>query len=267
MLNHNFRQRVVHEGLRSIGAKAAELLTAPLSFPLSLSHRWTGAPLKPCSSGPSPNCRALGGLLFIAVKALTPYCAVVSGWIQHRALLCRPQLFYAWVGWLGGSGSGHIFQIRLDGLTISLCFVCVLLSLSLCVSVWWLHVRCLSCFFISLLMIISHLYLHCISVVYVKLLIGFHFVFWCVFWDARTAHVLVTRWNLNIWPESSNVPPTFSFTVISCDGLGDFQAAMFSHAQKGLYCLLWRRAYGTAVCMGLIVTSVVSYHIFILSCK
>lgn len=134
MLNHSFRQSVVHEGLRSTSAKAAELLTAPLSFPLSLSHHWTGAPLKPRSSGPSPNYRALGGLLFIPVKALTPYCAVVSGWIQHRAMLCRAQLFYAWVGWLGGSGSGHIFQIRLDGLTISLHHVCVLHSLSL--SVW-----------------------------------------------------------------------------------------------------------------------------------
>lgn len=79
-----------------------------------------GPHLKPCSSEASPNYRALGGLLFIAVKALTPYCAAVSGWIQHRTLLCRPQLFYAWVGWLGGSGSGHIFQICLDGLTISL---------------------------------------------------------------------------------------------------------------------------------------------------
>lgn len=39
MLNHNFRQCVVHEGLWSTSAKAAELLTAPLSFPLSLSHR------------------------------------------------------------------------------------------------------------------------------------------------------------------------------------------------------------------------------------
>lgn len=100
----------MHEGLWFTRAKGAELLTAPLSFPVSLSRRWTRAPLKPCSSGPFPNCRALGGLLFIAVKALTPYCAVVSGWIQHRALLCRLQLFHAWVGWLGGSGSGHIFS-------------------------------------------------------------------------------------------------------------------------------------------------------------
>lgn len=149
MLNHYFRQCVVHEGLWSASAKAAELLTAPLSFPLSLSQRWTVAPLKPCSSGPSPNCSALGGLLFIAVKALTPYCAVVSGWIQHRALLCRPQLFYACVGWLGGSGSGHIFQIRLDGLTISLCSMCVLLSLSLSLRVCVMSMMTASCFFVN----------------------------------------------------------------------------------------------------------------------
>lgn len=127
MLNQNVRQSVVHEVLQSTSAKAAELLTVPLSLslPLSLSHQWTRAPLKPCSSGPSPNYRTVGRLLFMAVKALTPYCAVVSGWIQHRALLCRPQLFYTWVGWLGGSGWGHIFQICLDGLTISLCFAFV----------------------------------------------------------------------------------------------------------------------------------------------
>lgn len=91
-----------------------------------------GAPPKPCSSGPSPSHRAMGGLLFMAVKALTPYCAALSGWIQHRALLCRPQLFCAWVGWLGGSGSGHIFQICLDGPTVSLrcVFLCLLLSKS-----------------------------------------------------------------------------------------------------------------------------------------
>lgn len=130
MLNHYFSQHdAVHDGLWFTGAKAAELLTVPLSFALSLSRRWTGAPPKPCSSGPSPNCRALDGLLFIAVKVLTPYCAVVSGWIQSRALLCRPQLFYALVGWLWGSGSRLIFQICLDGLTLSLHCVRVITSL------------------------------------------------------------------------------------------------------------------------------------------
>lgn len=130
MLNHDFRQCVVHEGFCPADAKAVScwqhlslsLCLCPIDEP--------GAPLKPCSSSPSPNCRAPGRLLFIAVKALTPYCAVVSGWIQLRALLCSSQLFYAWVGWLGGSGSGHIFRIRLDGLTVSLCSVRFLLAFS-----------------------------------------------------------------------------------------------------------------------------------------
>lgn len=106
--NHNFRQCRVRGRVLS--------LTSSLSLSLPFCPNGEPGPhLNSCSSEASPNCRALGGLLFIAVKALTPYCAAVSGWIQHRLLLCRPQLFYAWVGWLGGSGSGHIFQICLDG--------------------------------------------------------------------------------------------------------------------------------------------------------
>lgn len=132
----------MHDGLQSTSAKAAELLTAPLSLPLSLSHRWTGAPLKPCSSGPSPNYGILGGLLFIAVKALTPYCAVVSGWIQHRALLCRPQLFYAWVGWLGAQVQGTFFRfVWMAWLFLSAVCLCVFSS-HFFLSVCWLHVCC-----------------------------------------------------------------------------------------------------------------------------
>lgn len=68
------------------------LLPRPLScwqhFPslaLPVSQRWTEAPLKLCSSGPFPNRRAPAGLLFIAVKALTPHCAAAGSRIQHRA--------------------------------------------------------------------------------------------------------------------------------------------------------------------------------------
>lgn len=75
-----------------------------------------GPPPKPCSSGPSPSCGATGPLLFIAVKALTLHCDALSGWIQLRPLLCRPQLFCCMCGVIrGGSGLGHIFQICLDG--------------------------------------------------------------------------------------------------------------------------------------------------------
>lgn len=162
MLNQNVGHHVV--GLHSASARAPELLTSLL--PLSLSHQWTRAPLKPSSSGPSPNYRTLCGLLFIAVKALTPYCAVVSWWIQHTALLCRPQLFYAWVGVIGGSGSGQIFQICLDSPSVSVCcvFVCILSFLSVC----WL---CCS-FFLAL-----SVPLFCVSVVYLGLPSGFRFVF------------------------------------------------------------------------------------------
>lgn len=219
MLNHNFRQCVVHEGLRSTSAKGCWAVDSASLFPSVPVPPMNRAPLKPCSSGPSPNCRALGGLLFIAVKALTPYCAVVSGWIQHRAMLCRPQLFYAWVGWLGGSGSGHIFRIRLDGLTISLCCACVLLSLSVSV--------CDDFSSVAPSPVVSLLFLYRPSL--------FTLNFCCIF---KTANLLsfsllmcsrLMFWSADetsIW-KSSNIPQTFLPAIILY-GLGDFQAASFS---------------------------------------
>lgn len=107
------------------------LYNSLLAAALSMFQQWTWAPL----NAQQPNCRALGGLPFISVKALNPHCAMVCGWILHRALLCRLRLFDTVVGWWGAQGQGTFFQIVVEKHALlhmfNFYFLCFLRSLFL----------------------------------------------------------------------------------------------------------------------------------------
>ena len=94
----------------------------------------------------------------------------------------------------------------------SLLFVCCSpLTFSFCVGVWCLQICCPPrCLFLKFFINYKPPPSRCISVVYLELLMGFHFVLWCWF---RGVHIPLMfcppQWNLELWPESSNVPLTF----------------------------------------------------------
>lgn len=235
MLNQNVGHHVVC--LHSTSARAPELLTSLL--PLSMSHQWTRAPLKPSSSGSSPNYRTLCGLLFISVKALTPYCAVVSWWIQHTALLCRPQLFYDW---------GLRFRANLSNLSgWSVCFcllcVCVQFEFSFCMLIALL--------FLFGSFVASFLCFCCIEIrppkwLSICLLTCILGITYC----SCFGHKLKPP------------PKAFSLTFVYTCGICCYSCIGIKSFLSGLRIY---RAHGALFCMGLSVMAVVSSCIFILS--